>query len=411
MSSKPTLEKKAVGSFLRECRKEHRMKQDDVAKEAGITQPQLSRIEKGFHSPQLSTLKRLATVLSRTPEEEMAIMQETLYKSAVSMETLKDLSGFTFEEAKERAKNCLDRGRYFEARKYIRAMEQLAGNSSSHLARTELYLACRAKDLGEYELSEQLFMAVPKKLRGEKKDGYNWSMYFLNFADLYCEFNLPELAEMLVKELMTQHREEDFFHCWGLFVEGRISMLNGDVQRAIELFQTTIDKFEKLEDEPPNYVGWFKLFLAKALIKSERREQEGLELLEELMKRWGPEDDPENSEIYAWCAFEYGLAPKGDKMFLERAQRVARRKGYNAILRHIQKEKTETEKKKIQGEKCYTTVPKTVIGVATTVIICLTLFLILSIASPCASVAMSGIKHNVEITMESCQKSLNFFMN
>lgn len=64
-----------VAAHLRERRFELGLTQEEVAKAAGTSHSAVSRLEKGTHIPQLSTLQRIAAVLD---EELLVCFQRTV---------------------------------------------------------------------------------------------------------------------------------------------------------------------------------------------------------------------------------------------------------------------------------------------------------------------------------------------
>jgi DNA-binding XRE family transcriptional regulator len=64
-----------IAAHLRERRFELGLTQEDVAKAAGTSHSAVSRLEKGTHLPQLSTLQRIAAVLD---EELLVCFQRTV---------------------------------------------------------------------------------------------------------------------------------------------------------------------------------------------------------------------------------------------------------------------------------------------------------------------------------------------
>src|SRR5947209_4724163 len=52
-----------AGGLIREVRKSHRLSQGALARRAGTSQGQISKIERGVISPSLSTLERLLSVM------------------------------------------------------------------------------------------------------------------------------------------------------------------------------------------------------------------------------------------------------------------------------------------------------------------------------------------------------------
>ena len=64
-----------IAAHLRERRFELGLTQDEVAKAAGTSHSAVSRLEKGTHLPQLSTLQRIAAVLD---EELLVCFQRTV---------------------------------------------------------------------------------------------------------------------------------------------------------------------------------------------------------------------------------------------------------------------------------------------------------------------------------------------
>lgn len=64
-----------VAAHMRERRFELGLTQEEVAKAAGTSHSAVSRLEKGIHMPQLSTLQRIAAVLD---EELLVCFQRTV---------------------------------------------------------------------------------------------------------------------------------------------------------------------------------------------------------------------------------------------------------------------------------------------------------------------------------------------
>jgi transcriptional regulator with XRE-family HTH domain len=58
-----------VGDRVRSARSRAGISQSELAIETGIQQAQVSRLERGHHSPRLYTLKRVAAALGCTPSE------------------------------------------------------------------------------------------------------------------------------------------------------------------------------------------------------------------------------------------------------------------------------------------------------------------------------------------------------
>lgn len=54
----------AVAQRVREAREKQGLTQEDLAKKSGIARPNIARLEKGFHTPTLATLQRIARTLS-----------------------------------------------------------------------------------------------------------------------------------------------------------------------------------------------------------------------------------------------------------------------------------------------------------------------------------------------------------
>jgi transcriptional regulator with XRE-family HTH domain len=57
-----------AGSFVREARRRHGISQETLARRAGTTQKQISRIEQGEVSPSVTTLSRLLATLGERVE-------------------------------------------------------------------------------------------------------------------------------------------------------------------------------------------------------------------------------------------------------------------------------------------------------------------------------------------------------
>lgn len=59
----------AFGMVLRARRKAAGMSQRDVAEAAGVSRPNYSRHERGFHDPQVSSVAKFAQALGMEPED------------------------------------------------------------------------------------------------------------------------------------------------------------------------------------------------------------------------------------------------------------------------------------------------------------------------------------------------------
>ncbi len=54
----------AVALRVREARERYGLRQEDLAKKAGIARPNIARLEKGVHIPTLTTLRKVAQALN-----------------------------------------------------------------------------------------------------------------------------------------------------------------------------------------------------------------------------------------------------------------------------------------------------------------------------------------------------------
>lgn len=65
------MEKNVLGNKIRNLRKSKGLSQDRLADKAGMTQQHVSRIEKGYYLPGMSTISRIAKVLN-VPIDDLA---------------------------------------------------------------------------------------------------------------------------------------------------------------------------------------------------------------------------------------------------------------------------------------------------------------------------------------------------
>ncbi len=328
----------SVGQLLSDLRMKKQLTQEGLADRAGITQSQLSRIERGVHAPNLVTLKHLVSALSDDATEERVFLHEIVNRLPSDRLTHVELRALTPEEALEHAREYGRRGDVFQARKYVDAMKRLAVTEVD-MARSLIGLGICANDMGQENWAHDLFAKASKELAGVSEENTAWDAYLANLADLYCNMGNPFLADGLVKQLRERHPKNDFWRCWASFQAGRIALLNGDFPKAIELIELGIKRIERLADLSAHYAGWFKYYLASAMNKLVERRMEGLALLKELVQHWGPsEENPKHPEIFAKSCAELYLVT-GNDVWKRKAQKVGRRMGYGRILRTIEQNK------------------------------------------------------------------------
>ena len=57
-----------IGRLIAECRKEKNMTQDRLAKQSGISRPNITRFESGHYNPSLEMLVRIAAAMDMEVE-------------------------------------------------------------------------------------------------------------------------------------------------------------------------------------------------------------------------------------------------------------------------------------------------------------------------------------------------------
>lgn len=81
MNVDPQIRQVIVGRVITELRKQARLSQEEFAARVGVSQPTLSRFERGTHSPDLVQFSAMAAVLGRSEVELQQVIDQALHRT------------------------------------------------------------------------------------------------------------------------------------------------------------------------------------------------------------------------------------------------------------------------------------------------------------------------------------------
>lgn len=250
----------AFGHFLRMLRGRRGLSLDEVAALSrtfadSVAKSYLSRVENGHISLALPKLIPLSRIYEIPPEVVLERLELDMELDKVGGP---ETSGLDFTQMSERGKAAIDRGAIWDAYAYFRDSAQVARSSplmgrlrdhSEQLLCAHMNLSTAAIKLGRCRLTlfELEFIHSTGRLSArlqpllfERLSAAHFSLNEMPKAREYADLAIAEAEES---------QERDFL---GYFLSSRarIAMQEGEVDRAIELYQRAFEEFRLAEVQP-----------------------------------------------------------------------------------------------------------------------------------------------------------------
>ncbi len=304
--------KSELGSYLKRLRLTWGGTQDAAAAGAGVSQGEISRIERGDVAPNLTTIGRLLNAYADgNPAVYSVYFQQTMALLHESVEQARDWTCprdvTTEAEARERATEELHGGNIVEALPYIVMVKMHADGRPLHSANADLLFGVHMSDLGIYEMATRYLDSGLKTLTDASLTGDEAApgrmlrhMLLANKADLQRKRGLLDESEALSRFVLGDDCDETI-RLFVLSVLGRIETQRGRPEVAVDLLREAVDGHARWGDEARSMADWIRIFLAEALSLTPDGGDEARELLDEVIAHSGPERDGRDPENYAWA--------------------------------------------------------------------------------------------------------------